>query len=322
VSPVSRKSGKIRAAHITPTTTPKAARSGLSSISVLALTCLLIISVTTNVALVLFQKRPGDTRTEASPHHLGIDTDGDGVPDHHDLCKSCSHNDCSTSLWTSGRATDFDGDGCQDDVEDTDKDNDGVKDSKDKCPRTPQHYAFISNALSDFDGDGCADGIEDSDDDGDLVSNSVDKCPRTQAGQTPDKAGCSRQQNQQLAESGGRKWWEVQTHNPFKRQTGESQVPENAPWWQSGLIALRGAWLECLLGTLITPVLRRVSGLATSLQKQLPSSPHGSIRRLSSGLLQKQGSMIHRLARWLLFYISFFGVVYACRLLRLKVNPM
>lgn len=98
--------------------------------------------------------------------------------------------------WFSGRATDFDGDGCRDGFEDDDKDNDGVLDHMDRCPNTPQHYVFISNAMTDFDGDGCKDGVEDLDDDGDHIPNILDHCPRTASGHLSDSSGCAAHQLQ------------------------------------------------------------------------------------------------------------------------------
>lgn len=35
-------------------------------------------------------------------------------------------------VWISGRASDFDGDGCEDGVEDQDRDNDGIEDKLDR----------------------------------------------------------------------------------------------------------------------------------------------------------------------------------------------
>ncbi|CAE7351897.1 agaA [Symbiodinium natans] len=110
----------------------------------------------------------------------GVDTDGDGVPDHHDFCPG-KKKEGGQSRWISGRASDFDGDGCEDGVEDQDRDNDGIEDKMDRCPFSPQQYNFVSNSLNDFDGDGCKDGVEDQDDDGDGVANDEDECKRRAA---------------------------------------------------------------------------------------------------------------------------------------------
>ena len=55
--------------------------------------------------------------------------------------------------WVSTTATDHDGDGCQDGIEDLDDDNDGIVDTSDTCPLGVINW--ISSASSDYDGDGC-----------------------------------------------------------------------------------------------------------------------------------------------------------------------
>jgi OmpA-OmpF porin, OOP family len=60
-----------------------------------------------------------------------------------------------------------------------DQDRDGVKDSNDKCPFTPEGVAV--------DNDGCA-----LDSDGDGVPDYLDKCPETPLGAVVDTDGCSR----------------------------------------------------------------------------------------------------------------------------------
>eukprot|EP00401_Gymnodinium_catenatum_P083213 CAMPEP_0117520630 /NCGR_PEP_ID=MMETSP0784-20121206/33266_1 /TAXON_ID=39447 /ORGANISM="" /LENGTH=298 /DNA_ID=CAMNT_0005316627 /DNA_START=111 /DNA_END=1003 /DNA_ORIENTATION=+ len=111
------------------------------------------------------------------------DVDDDGIPDNRDSCpwQCLSQNGtiCSRFGWRSGKATDFDSDGCQDGVEDLDRDNDGVRDFNDQCPVTPMHYTFVSSPETDFDGDGCADFVEDLDNDNDGVSDVDDRCPFT-----------------------------------------------------------------------------------------------------------------------------------------------
>jgi len=115
------------------------------------------------------------------------DADGDGVRDADDFCDD--------SDFVSGRATDFDGDGCADGgADDLDRDNDGVRDDFDNCPRSID-AVFESNVNSDFDRDGCQDGVEDNDDDGDGVDNPRDACPRTATGAQVDATGCSSAQS-------------------------------------------------------------------------------------------------------------------------------
>lgn len=60
-----------------------------------------------------------------------------------------------------------------------DQDRDGVSDSNDKCPFTPEGVAV--------DSDGCA-----LDNDGDGVPDYLDKCPETPLGSVVDTDGCSR----------------------------------------------------------------------------------------------------------------------------------
>ncbi|KAJ8612812.1 hypothetical protein CTAYLR_002022 [Chrysophaeum taylorii] len=119
----------------------------------------------------------------------GLDTDGDGVRDADDFC------DDSGSAFVSGRATDFDGDGCADStLDDLDRDNDGIKDDLDQC-QTSANPRFESNINTDFDGDGCQDGYEDDDDDADGVLNPRDLCPHTKPGaRDVDASGCSSDQ--------------------------------------------------------------------------------------------------------------------------------
>jgi len=184
--------------------------------------------------------------TTSTPQR-GQDGDGDGIPDHHDFC-NCKGSNCSRQLvdaWISGPVTDFDGDGCEDGVEDDDQDNDGVLDVKDNCPRTPQGYLFVSNSRSDFDGDGCQDGVEDTDDDGDAVLNIVDVCPETYPGEQQDPSGCSPRQLEARRRQ----------HNMPKDTTAPPTTAAVAadPDAKSGseegglLNLIRGAWVEVVI---------------------------------------------------------------------------
>lgn len=78
------------------------------------------------------------------------DFDGDGIGGHED--------NCPFSVVVN---TDFDGDGCDDVVEDADDDADGVIDDFDQC------VTEDFNLSADFDADGCDDANEDLDDDND-----------------------------------------------------------------------------------------------------------------------------------------------------------
>ena len=95
--------------------------------------------------------------------------------------------------------------------EEADQDNDGVKDSLDKCPDTPAGAAVDSNGCPlDSDGDGVYDYLDkcpntpdgvkvdavgcpivkNTDDDKDGVPNANDKCPNTPRGVKVDADGC------------------------------------------------------------------------------------------------------------------------------------
>jgi hypothetical protein len=123
------------------------------------------------------------------------DDDGDGRLDAVDRCPD------GAIAWTSSAASDHDGDGCRDAVEDGDDDDDGVPDAADRCD--PDAVAGDSGAGgvlasatgwtsqrdagaapgNDYDGDGCRDADEDADDDGDGVPDTTDACdpPRASA---------------------------------------------------------------------------------------------------------------------------------------------
>jgi len=230
------------------------------------------------------------------PGPIPADSDGDGVPDHHDFCPSlnCSPGDklCAPHGWVSGRATDFDADGCADGTEDVDKDNDGIIDSRDKCPFTPQKYVFVSNADSDFDGDGCADGLEDSDDDGDAVPNILDSCPRTAPWDVSDNDGCSNFQHQRPETLELHRLAAAQTtlvgigrpaEGPSKGAKAEQEEKEPTRW-EAWLETLQGAGIEVIVGGILTAILGSAYSIYEKLHDKLPSDPKDSVRRLSSGV--------------------------------------
>jgi hypothetical protein len=75
--------------------------------------------------------------------------------------------------------------GCGDDGEPLDSDQDGIPDSEDNCPNTP------NPDQEDEDGNGVGDACETgSDDDGDGVPNDIDECPNTDPGVVVDEVGC------------------------------------------------------------------------------------------------------------------------------------
>lgn len=90
---------------------------------------------------------------------VDTDTDGDGVYDNQDNCKSTYNPDQS----------DIDGDGIGDACDD-DIDGDGILNHNDNCPNNS------NNNQSDIDGDGLGD-VCDDDIDGDGIPNSSDECP-------------------------------------------------------------------------------------------------------------------------------------------------
>jgi hypothetical protein len=160
------------------------------------------------------------------------DADGDGVPDVTDNCPTVSNpsqantdmdsqgDDCDSDddndgltdnapddcprngqfNWTStqdfanpSNSTDFDKDGCHDDLEDNDNDNDNVEDANDNCPYTsyqPPRPTWVSNSTTDVDGDGCRDSDEDENDDGDAFDDVNDDCPTTPGDSTLGQTGC------------------------------------------------------------------------------------------------------------------------------------
>tara|TARA_B110000467_G_scaffold160986_1_gene181254 strand:- start:577 stop:2331 length:1755 start_codon:yes stop_codon:yes gene_type:complete len=99
---------------------------------------------------------------------IDTDWDDDGVLNTED---ACSEGEVG---WTSSLETDYDGDGCNDDLEDPDDDNDGMHDNLDNCPKGIMVWTVLT---VDVDEDGCRDIDEDLDDDNDGVNDSDDLYP-------------------------------------------------------------------------------------------------------------------------------------------------
>ena len=99
---------------------------------------------------------------------IDTDWDDDGVLNAED---ACSEGEVG---WTSSLETDYDGDGCNDDLEDPDDDNDGMHDNLDNCPKGIMVWTVLT---VDVDEDGCRDFDEDLDDDNDGVNDSEDLYP-------------------------------------------------------------------------------------------------------------------------------------------------
>jgi len=267
---------------------------------------ILATSLSLNLAMILHSNKVGfNERMEA-----GLDSDGDGILDQHDFCPTaCVDNKghdgipCSHKGWVSGRATDFDADGCEDNAQDTDKDNDGVKDSVDKCPFTPQKYQFMSNLHSDIDGDGCMDSVEDHDDDGDMVLNALDRCPKTPMQHESDTAGCSQLQLRDEAAAIASRKHAMPVTNAAEHTAGEAGpgldnrgFREMSEEWFG---VFRSAWVEMLVGAVVTELCGQV----------------GSMKRVTTEALGKvgRGATLKKLALRLMIYIFFFAAIYTFR---------
>eukprot|EP00927_Polykrikos_kofoidii_P038722 TRINITY_DN33143_c0_g1_i1.p1 TRINITY_DN33143_c0_g1~~TRINITY_DN33143_c0_g1_i1.p1 ORF type:complete len:402 (+),score=69.41 TRINITY_DN33143_c0_g1_i1:191-1396(+) len=245
---------------------------------------ILLFSLVVNALLVWKTYRGSGERPDGAPVLVvGGDADGDGIPDHEDFCPV---GKCG---WTSGKATDFDGDGCEDAAEDLDIDNDGISDKEDKCPKTPMHYTFVSSDLSDFDGDGCADGVEDLDNDGDDISNSEDLCPRTTLGDESDGDGCSKRQILAKVQKEDPRWWE-HLKTSCRAPAHSAKLPEKASddsgsdgWFEYSVDQIRGASVEIVVGAVLTAVLMRVNKAATNMHQTLPETASNDLGRHISG---------------------------------------
>ncbi|CAK9000997.1 unnamed protein product [Durusdinium trenchii] len=225
------------------------------------------------------------------------DTDGDGVPDQDDFCPGKRPKPGERAVWISGRASDFDGDGCEDGVEDQDRDNDGIEDKVDRCPFSPKQYNFVSDSVNDFDGDGCKDGVEDQDDDGDGVPNDEDACKRTRPGESSDISGCSKEQHRDL---------ELAREQAEQSPPSAPSVPSVISEWVG---VLRSAWLEVLLGALITPILTTAKELLEWLRGRMAAAASPPSKEKAS----TKGRALQSLLLRALLYILFFCGVYAWR---------
>jgi len=138
----------------------------------------------------------GNTDGDANGDACDSDDDNDGITDNFpDLCPRGGQFN-----WTSGQdttnpsaSTDWDNDGCKDDVEDSDDDNDEIDDVDDNCPWTsyaPPRPTWVSDSSSDNDGDGCRDSDEDTDDDADGFSDVSDDCPTISGTSLNGTQGC------------------------------------------------------------------------------------------------------------------------------------
>jgi outer membrane protein OmpA-like peptidoglycan-associated protein len=98
--------------------------------------------------------RIGNSPADAKIAKASLDTDGDGIADATDKCRTEKENINGFE----------DADGCPDDP---DTDGDGIADSKDKCPKQAE----------DKDGFEDSDGCLDLDNDADGIADADDKCP-------------------------------------------------------------------------------------------------------------------------------------------------
>ncbi|MAH41957.1 MAG: hypothetical protein CMO41_06910 [Verrucomicrobiales bacterium] len=138
----------------------------------------------------------GNTDGDAKGDACDPDDDNDGITDNApDNCpRGGAANWGSTQNFDDpANSTDWDRDGCKDDVEDDDMDNDGIDNVDDQCPRStyqPPRPTWVSDEITDVDGDGCRDIDEDTDDDGDGVPDSRDDCPTVVGDSTLGEEGC------------------------------------------------------------------------------------------------------------------------------------
>ena len=138
----------------------------------------------------------GNTDGDAQGDACDSDDDNDGITDNSpdDCPRGGAANWGSTQNFNDpANSTDWDRDGCKDDVEDADMDNDGVENDVDLCPRSsyqPPRPTWVSDSITDVDGDGCRDADEDTDDDGDGFEDVSDDCPTVVGNSTLGEEGC------------------------------------------------------------------------------------------------------------------------------------
>ena len=138
----------------------------------------------------------GNTDGDAQGDACDFDDDNDGITDNSpDNCaRGGAANWASTQNFDDpSNSTDWDRDGCKDDVEDSDMDNDGIENDVDLCPRSsyqPPRPTWVSDSITDVDGDGCRDADEDTDDDGDGFEDVSDDCPTVVGTSTLGEEGC------------------------------------------------------------------------------------------------------------------------------------
>lgn len=120
---------------------------------------------------------------------MNIDSDNDGIINALDFCSQGNSN------WDSNESTDYDNDGCKDNLEDSDDDNDGIHDYNDLCSQSildwriglsyDEYIEYLDRrdwsegalpSTLDTDNDGCHN-FEDMDDDNDGYSDTEDVLP-------------------------------------------------------------------------------------------------------------------------------------------------
>jgi len=212
------------------------------------------------------------------------DSDGDGIPD--------SEDRCFRRGWRSGPVTDFDGDGCQDDVEDFDKDNDGISDSADSCPFTPISFGFTSNIMTDFDADGCADMLEDLDNDNDGVPNSADRCPRTPLTEQTVEGGCFLSQVVTPHQQSDPSWWELLAcPHPIQPIIAELNDGLQCKTCWEGIGELKAAWKSIVASAIVAFVLQQFQTAGAVILGKISELPVESLHRHASSTMERPSSV-------------------------------
>jgi hypothetical protein len=174
----------------------------------------------------------------------------------------------------SGPSTDFDSDGCADGSEDIDKDNDGIRDEDDVCPKTDQSFNFFSDVSTDFDRDGCADQLEDTDDDNDLVENSIDVCPFTVDGEQCDDEGCTHLQRLAKDAQRGISGWDKAEESfvPPLRKPSDDEKESSLDAWKSTLF---NVCCQVMMGVILEQIIEMIYEfvIAPSAESDSGTSP-------------------------------------------------